>query len=144
LNRRAADRVEGQGAVVEDSDLFRHLRGLEAELHRLETRRNRERLEQLLHPDFVEFARSGRCYTRDEVLAEFSAAGATLESVRVEQFDVAEIHSGAALVTYASVHESATGESHRRTLRSSLWVETATGWRMRFHQGTPADEAPSA
>ncbi len=58
---------------MEGSDLLGRLRDLELSLHRLETRRNEERLEQLLHPDFVEFARSGRRYGRREVLAEFSA-----------------------------------------------------------------------
>lgn len=125
---------------MKGSDLFMHLRDLEVELHRLDTRQNKARLEQLLHPDFVEFARSGRRYSRPEVLAEFAAAGAALESVRVEQFEAAAIEDGAVLVTYASAHESATGHVHRRTLRSSLWVETESGWRMRFHQGTPADD----
>jgi len=129
---------------VKSSDLFGHLRDLEVELHRLETRQNRQRLDQLLHPDFVEFSRSGRRYSRREVLAEFSAADAALESVRVEQFEAATIDSGTVLVTYLSAHESATGQLHRRTRRSSLWLETEAGWRMRFHQGTPSDDVPSA
>ena len=54
------------------SGLLELLRVLETELHRLETRQNRNRLEQLLHPDFVEFARSGRRYSRSEVIVEFS------------------------------------------------------------------------
>jgi hypothetical protein len=130
--------------VTKGSDLFGRLRDLEVELHRLDTRRNRERLEQLLHPDFLEFARAGRCFTRNEVLEEFAAAGAALETVRVEQFECAEVGPGAVLVTYLSAHETEAGHLHRYTLRSSLWIETETGWRMRFHQGTPADEVPSA
>src|SRR5262245_23814894 len=129
---------------MSDSALLERLRDLECELHRLETRQNRERLEQLLHPDFVEFARSGRRYSRREVLAEFSVAGAVLEPVQVEQFELVEIGRGAVLVTYLSAHETGTGELHRQTLRSSLWLETETGWQMRFHQGTPADAVPSA
>jgi hypothetical protein len=35
--------------------LLQGLRTLETELHRDETRRNRKRMEALLHPDFVEF-----------------------------------------------------------------------------------------
>jgi hypothetical protein len=130
--------------MIKRDELLRRLRDLEVELHLLETRQNRERLEQLLHPDFVEFARSGRRYSRQEVLAEYSEAAATLEPVRVEQFDLAEIGRGTVLVTYLSTHETATGELCRRTVRSSLWLETEKGWQMRFHQGTPADVAPSA
>ena len=128
---------------MKGSELVEHLRNLEVELHRLETRQNRERLEQLLHPDFLEFARSGRRYSRNEVLAEFSTAGASMAPVRVEHFHAAPIDGGAVLVTYVSAHESADGKLHRRTLRSSLWIETEAGWRMRFHQGTPSDEVPS-
>ena len=125
------------------SDLFRQLSGLELELHRLETRQS-GRLEQLLHPDFVEFARNGRRYSRSEVLAEFCAPESALEPVQVAQLELAEIARGAVLVTYSSAHASANGQLCRHTLRSSLWVETPTGWRMRFHQGTPIDEVPSA
>ncbi|HKA44842.1 MAG TPA: DUF4440 domain-containing protein [Burkholderiales bacterium] len=92
----------------------------------------------------MEFGRSGRRYSRSEILAEFSGPGAALEAVHVEQFELAELGRGAALLTYLSAHKSPTGELYRRTLRSSLWLETETGWQMRFHQGTPADAVPGA
>ena len=121
------------------SNLISQLRNLEVELHRIETRQDTERLEQLLHPDFVEFARNGRCYSRSEVLAEFSAPGAALEPVHVDRFEAAEIARGTVLVTYLSAHETADRRLCRHTLRSSVWVDTEAGWRMRFHQGTPVD-----
>jgi hypothetical protein len=126
------------------SGLLERLRVLETELHRLETRRDTNRLEQLLHPDFVEFARSGRRYSRSEVLAEFSTVGAALEPVLAENFELVELGGGLALLTYLSAHENPTGELYRRTLRSSLWVETNSGWQIRFHQGTAAEAAPVA
>jgi hypothetical protein len=58
------DRLSEPVAALTCSDLLEHLEALETDLHRLETRQNRKRLEQLLHPDFVEFARSGRRYAR--------------------------------------------------------------------------------
>lgn len=127
-----------------NDDLFEQLQALEIELHRLETRQNRTRLEQLLHPDFEEFARSGRRYSRNEILAEFSNNGATLEPVRAEHFELAELGGGCALLTYVSAHVARSGALYRRTLRSSLWVKTEIGWRMRFHQGTPADDVREA
>ena len=126
------------------SDLLEHLRVLETELHRLETRQSRDRLEQLLHPDFVEISRSGRRYSRSEVLAEFSTTDATLEAVDAENFEIAEVAPGIALLTYLSAHRRHTGELYRHTLRSSLWMQTENGWRIRFHQGTAADVAPPA
>jgi hypothetical protein len=123
-----------------DNDLLEHLKALESELHRLETRQNRSRLDRLLHPEFLEFGRSGRRYSRNEVLAEFSSASAAMEAVHAQHVELVELGRGAALLTYVSTHKTATGELHRRTLRSSLWLETETGWRMRFHQGTAADD----
>jgi hypothetical protein len=111
---------------------------LEVELHRIETRRNVHRLDQLLHPDFMEFARSGRIYTRTEVLHEFTAGG-ELETVEAQDFELAQPGPGVALLTYKSAHRSPTGTLHRHSLRSSIWVETDRGWVMRFHQGTAAD-----
>jgi hypothetical protein len=118
--------------------LLEQLRALEVDLHRPETRRNVTRLDQLLHPAFIEFARSGRLYTRDEVLHEFSAGG-ELEPVHAQDFALAELGPGVALLTYRSAHRSPTGTLYRHSLRSSIWVETDRGWVMRFHQGTPAD-----
>ena len=129
---------------MKSRDLLEHLRVLEKELHILETRKNRTRLEQLLHPDFVEFGRSGRKYSRGEVLEEFSANGATMDAVHAEDFELAELSQGLVLLTYLSAHKGSDGELYRRTLRSSLWVAAEDGWRMRFHQGTPADVVPVA
>ncbi|HIK14529.1 MAG TPA: nuclear transport factor 2 family protein [Leptolyngbyaceae cyanobacterium M33_DOE_097] len=42
---------------------------LECELHQPKCRGDRERLEQLLAPDFREFGRSGAIYTRNDTLA---------------------------------------------------------------------------
>jgi hypothetical protein len=120
-------------------DLLERLQALETELHRLETRQNPARLEQLLHPDFEEFGRSGRRYSRSEILSEFSSGGATLAAVHAWDFAVAQLGPGLALLTYWSAHRGSAGELYRRTLRSSLWVETGTGWQIRFQQGTPAE-----
>jgi hypothetical protein len=118
--------------------LLEQLRALEIELHRIETRTNPLRLDQLLHADFVEFARSGRTYTRNDVLYEF-LSGSSLEPVEADDFELAEPGPGVALLTYTSAHRNPAGALYRQTLRSSIWIETDRGWVMRFHQGTPAD-----
>jgi hypothetical protein len=116
--------------------LLEELRNLETELHTMEARRNRERMEMLLHPDFVEFGRSGRRYTRTDILNEFGPTS-VLPSIRSENFELAVLAEGIALLTYASAHEDTDGKQYRHTLRSSVWVCTEAGWQMRFHQGTP-------
>lgn len=118
------------------SDLLERLRQFETDLHRTATRRNQVRLETLLHPDFEEFGRSGRRHSRDEVLREF-VNEEELAPVHAQDFELREINGGIALLTYRSAHVDSAGNLYRHTLRSSLWVQTASGWKIRFHQGTP-------
>lgn len=73
------------------------------------------------------------------MLEEFSDSSTELETVRVEHFELAVLGRGVALLTDTSVHKAPNGELYRHTHRSSLWVETETGWQMSFHQGTEAD-----
>jgi len=120
--------------------LLDELRTLETELHKYETRRNRHRMEMLLHPDFVEFGRSGTRYTRADILKEFGPNSAPA-AIHSSHFDLVVLAQGVALLTYISAHLDAGGNPHRHTLRSSLWVCTEVGWQMRFHQGTPTTHA---
>jgi len=123
---------------VDANGLLERLRDLETELHRSETRQNSGRMDSLLHPDFVEVARSGRRYSRSEVLAEF-AGGQVLDPIHAQDFALDELAPGIALLTYRSAHTGPAGDLFRHTLRSSLWMKTPSGWRIRFHQGTPTE-----
>lgn len=119
--------------------LLEELRTLETELHKYETRSNRQRMETLLHPDFVEFGQSGTRYTRADILAFVpNSVPAAIHSCH---FGLVVLAQGVALLTYVSAHLDAGGNPHRHALRSSLWVCTEVGWQMRFHQGTPTTQA---
>jgi hypothetical protein len=120
--------------------LLEELRNLETELHEDETRRNRKRMENLLHPDFVEFGRSGTRYTRSDILRGVGPESVH-PAVHSRHFDLVVLAEGVALVTYLSVHVDAVGNLCRHTLRSSIWVCSDVGWQMRFHQGTPTPAA---
>ena len=120
--------------------LLAELMRLEIELHSLETRRNRERMEILLHPGFVEFGRSGSRYSRDEVLSEFQGS-AELPTIHSWRYELSVLADDVALLTYVSAHAGADGTLHRHTVRSSVWVRNDSIWRLRFHQGTPTEEA---
>ncbi|MDE2292797.1 MAG: nuclear transport factor 2 family protein [Elusimicrobia bacterium] len=115
------------------------LRSLETELHRESTRRNPGRMKQLLHPGFEEFGRSGRRFTLKDIMAESAAPNSRLPKVVARGFKLTRISTDSALLTYISAHEDASGRRYRHTLRSSLWLRTTDGWRMRFHQGTPME-----
>jgi len=118
--------------------LLEELKRLETELHKNETRRNPRRMETLLHPDFIEFGRSGMRYSRAEILTEFGK-GNVLPVIQSCNFEGVVLGDGVALLTYVSAHVDDGGNTHRQSLRSSIWVRTEVGWQMRFHQGTPAN-----
>jgi hypothetical protein len=126
--------------MATDETLLELLTALEVELHQPQTRRDRVRLGQLLHDGFREFGRSGRVYSRAEVIGEF-AEDEPFPQIVASGFELQVIGPNAALLTYVSAHRSDDGGVSRLTLRSSIWVRTAAaGWQMAFHQGTPTED----
>ncbi len=119
------------------SSVLPEIQALEVELHHPGVRCSRQRLEQLLHPDFHEVGRSGRSYNRETVV-RFLATQAAQVVVASDSFAVAELGPGIALLTYRSAHVQPEGNWVHHTLRASLWLRTAVGWQLRYHQGTAA------
>lgn len=117
-------------------DLLQRLRDLEVALHQPHVRADGERLDALLHNAFVECGRSGRRYDKAGILNALPRKEQT-EAIWSQDFSLAEIGEGVALLTYRSARLDGKGDLSRHTLRASLWQRTARGWRMRFHQGTP-------
>jgi hypothetical protein len=112
------------------------LPALEHTLWQTETRHNRALMEQTFAPDFHEFGRSGRRYTRDALLpnGETETIDATLHALTVTA-----ISDTIALVSYISELRRPTGPEWSN--RSSLWDRASGRWQLRFHQGPPC-EAP--
>ena len=116
--------------TVEDADL---LRQLEESLWRPESRFDRERMRQVLAPDFLEFGRSSRVYRLEDALSmERQEIQAKLP---LPNLAIRLVHPDVALVTYET--EVAYASGRERARRSSLWTRTPGGWQLRFHQGTP-------
>lgn len=109
---------------------------LERELLRPETRADRGRMTALLHPDFVEIGRSGRVWSGRDVIDEF-IDGPPVGRISAFDFTVVEVAEDAAMLTYRTAHIGPDGMFFRHAWRSSLWIRSARGWRIRFHQGTP-------
>ena len=107
------------------------LKRLEESLWRSETRFDRDHMERILAPGFIEFGRSGRVYSRTEILAlPPRAVDATLRDLTVRP-----LADGVALLTYLSeVHSDGDGELANR---SSIWTRSDGQWTLLFHQGTP-------
>ncbi len=118
-----ADLLAGE---PEPSDTDRVI-ALERSLLSDEVRADPSAVAALLHPDWCEIGRSGRLWTRADLLAEIGplTAPARLEVIAVDRIDTRTI-----LLVWRSVGDQ------DAALRSSLWVKDAD-WRQRFHQGTP-------
>lgn len=92
-----------------------------------------ERVLELLDPEFTEIGASGRRWDRTSILAATGDGTVSEESpVRVEEMSGVVLAPGVVHLTYVTEHAG------RRARRSSLWRLTDSGWRMYFHQGTPA------
>ena len=83
--------------------------------------------------DFMEFGRSGRTYSRQQIIrTERAPIDAELSNLQLRELDLAT-----ALITYVSIARFGTDVEY--AYRSSIWTRGTNGWQMRFHQGTPFD-----
>lgn len=94
-------------------------------------RRDRARVEQLLHPEFFEFGVSGRRWDRASTLAmladEPDGDGPVAEVDRIDGVRLAD----------DVVHLTYTSRGPDRTVhRSVLWRRVDGRWLLYFHQGT--------
>jgi hypothetical protein len=118
--------------AVEGAGRHDELRVLEESLWREETRFDVSHMERLLAPDFVEVGRSGRMHDRAAILA--LARGPIDVRLPLPGFSVRPLGAGAVLVTY----ETRTRAGADAALRASVWALSDGGWKLRYHQGTPA------
>lgn len=103
----------------------------------LDTRFDRAWMDKILHPDFTEVGMSGRRYDRQQSL-EASHVGMEVE-LPLADYDIDLIDEDVALVRY--VCDAKLSGARHRSERTSLWINTNEGWRLRFHQGTSLAQA---
>ncbi len=106
---------------------------LEESMWREETRFDLAFQELRFAPDFVEFGRSGRTYTRQQIIrtdARPIQAILPLPNLQVRVLDVNTVQ-----LTYDSevIYDCVAEYAHR----GSIWSRAKGSWIMRFHQGTP-------
>jgi len=117
--------------------LFNTLIELEKKLHFSVNRQNIDFLQDILHPDFFEFGRSGDTTDKPDTLASLIDEAA--KTIYSEGYHCTLLSESTVLMTYMS-YELHQGEKTRQTNRSSIWLKnSANHWQLRFHQGTPAD-----
>jgi ribonuclease HI len=108
---------------------------LERTLWDPQNRNDPELVDRLLHPDYLEVGSTGRRWTRAEILEQVGDFTAELTELAA-----AELAPGVMLVTYTSVVPELSGVdevTEGPVKRSSLWLHSDGGWRLRYHQGTP-------
>jgi glutathione S-transferase len=102
----------------------------------LETRADSRWMDRMLHPDFMEVGRSGRTYDRQQAIDTTDYPYQV--DLPLQDLEMDLIDEDVALVMYVS-NEHQDGESSPAH-RTSVWVNTNDGWRLRFHQGTPISQ----
>ena len=103
-----------------------HVVAMEKAMLTDEVRSDRAAVAALLHPDWQEVGRSGRLWTRDDILDDIGPIAPTgFEVVSVDRLGPDTI-----LLLWR------TSTDERSTLRSTLWLRTGGQWQARFHQGT--------
>ncbi len=127
------------GQIDEEPDLFADLESadpvetpeqtviaLERSLLTDQVRADAVSVAALLHPLWQEIGKSGRLWSRDEILAEIGPIGL----ISLEVVDVQRLSDDVILLLWRSHTDEASA------LRSSLWVRESGHWVQRFHQGT--------
>lgn len=108
------------------------IHALEVRLLERETRLDRDILNSLLAPDFVEFDANGVVWNRAQII------DALLEQYFVQRqindFQIRILSETVVLTTYRCTVLDLSGGSE--SLRSSIWRQAGGDWQMAFHQGT--------
>lgn len=119
------------------------IQSLELQLHQAAVRNDPKLLDKLLHADFQEIGRSGQCYDKRQSVAALLTE-TQHQPIFAEDFNLAMIAEGVALLRYRSFQIDDEGKKFRNTERSSIWLISASTengghWQLRYHQGTGID-----
>lgn len=111
------------------TDVADRIREAEIALLTSSVRQDARRLRELLHPDFTEIGRSGRMWTRADLLVDLveEPARATPDT---DEWTFQPLGADAVLVTFRVIAGS------RISRHSSIWDTTGDEPTLRFHQGT--------
>lgn len=96
-------------------------------------RHDEARLDQLLHPDFVEVGRSGVRWRRAEIMAGLLAE-TELPTVETFEWDVVDLADGVSMVTFEL------RQGHRVSRHVSIWLHGGNSMQLRYHQATVVNE----
>jgi hypothetical protein len=118
----------------EHAEVQRELMAREPIFHRPEFGTSRKDFEKIMAQDFWEITASGRRISREFVLdtLEKRYESATEDVWEIGDFFCQEIAPDNYLTTYTLF------QGERITCRTTIWRRTNDGWKIVYHQGTPA------
>ncbi|AIT10112.1 hypothetical protein LO80_09100 [Candidatus Francisella endociliophora] len=112
--------------------LSQTLLDLEKSLLSSKTRFDYKYMSEILTNDFREFGKSGKAYTKQDILQSLlSPIKINLEIIN-NSFKVNLLEEHIILVTYMTINKY----NNQKHNRSSIWVGLNNKWKIKFHQGT--------
>lgn len=107
---------------------------LEERLLNPKVRCSKQKLEELLDEEFIEFCSSGNIYIYDKDKVIDTQINLEVVNWRILDFKIKWISKECILATYRLVKDSIGTKEY--SLRSSIWKKQNHRWKMIFHQGT--------
>ena len=94
-------------------------------------------MDRIFAPNFIEFGRSGRIYSRAELMMGSAGQTQINATLPLPNFSARFLSDQIAQVTYISeIHH---GSDVERANRSSIWGRRGASWYLHFHQGAPVN-----
>jgi aminoglycoside 6'-N-acetyltransferase len=121
-------KVKSMICMLKSREIINLLEGLEQELLQTATRKSKKKLNLLLADDFKEFSKSGKIYTKQDILGTLPSE--LSHKFIATNFETIELSPDVVLINYKTTEQSNTA------LRSSIWKNINNNWQIVFHQGT--------
>ena len=118
---------------------MKQLRKLEESLLQNEIRSNRNKLNDLIHDDFIEIGYSGKTHTKSNVLAELPVEDFYEIELWSQDYSYRTLSKNTVLLIYKQCRIDQNGQMSRHAKRSSIWFNNDGNWQLLFHQGTPTE-----
>ncbi|MDX1699925.1 MAG: DUF4440 domain-containing protein [Melioribacteraceae bacterium] len=108
-----------------------HIRELEEHLLQPDIRSSKDKLDELLSNEFLEFTSSGNVKNKQDCLD-----GLQTFQKELYDFSIKQLSDELLLSTYRLNYVAI----NQHSLRSSIWKYSDDRWQMLFHQGTPTEK----
>lgn len=120
---------------MDNKELILHIRQLEMELLSMDTRRDAERLNELIADEFTEIGKTGRIYTKKKVIEALNDEDDF--EAEIVSWKVTFLTDTIALAIYTVLQHKGENNFGQSSIRSSIWRSSGGQWQIIYHQGTP-------